>query len=86
MVFQVEITPTATAQIEKAYQGQPGSRANTGDQNQTNNTDKLKEVLEIPQANLFLFRPSNRLLLTLDQFDIRLDDFYPQGQLWRGKK
>lgn len=49
-------------------------------------TDKLKEVLEIPRVNLFLFRPSNRLLLALDQFDIRLDYFYPQGQLWRRKK
>jgi uncharacterized membrane protein len=49
-------------------------------------TDKLKEVLEIPQANLFLFRPSNRLLVAIDQFDIRLDYFYPQGQLSRGKK
>lgn len=49
-------------------------------------TDKLKEVLEIPQANLFLFRPSNRLLVAIDQFDIRLDYFYPQGQLSRVKK
>jgi hypothetical protein len=49
-------------------------------------TDKLKEVLEIPQANLFLFRPSHRLLVALDQFDIRRDDFYRQGQLSRVKK
>ncbi|MCZ8357978.1 MAG: transposase, partial [Microcystis sp. LE19-388.1G] len=30
---------------QKAYQGQPGSRANTGDQNQTNNTDKRAKFL-----------------------------------------
>jgi uncharacterized membrane protein len=49
-------------------------------------TDKLKEILEIPNVNLFLFRPSNQLLLALDQFDIRLDYFYLQGQLWRVRK
>lgn len=48
--------------------------------------DKLKEVLRTPNANFFLFRPSNQLLLVLDQFDIRLDFFYPNGQLWRIKK
>ncbi len=30
---------------QKAYQGQPGSRANTGEQNQTNNTDKRAKFL-----------------------------------------
>lgn len=48
-------------------------------------TDKLKEALQISNANFFLFRPSPQLLLALDQFDIRLDFFYPNGQLWRIK-
>jgi hypothetical protein len=49
-------------------------------------TDKLKAILQTPNANFFLFRPSHQLLLALDQFDIRLDFFYPYGQLWRIKK
>jgi uncharacterized membrane protein len=47
--------------------------------------DKLKEILATPNANFLLFRPSNDLLLALDQFDIRLNYFYTNGQLWRVK-
>ncbi|MBR8832045.1 MAG: hypothetical protein N5P05_000671 [Chroococcopsis gigantea SAG 12.99] len=41
----------------------------------------LKRILETPGSSLFIFRPSNRLLLALDQFDLSLDFSPPIGKL-----